>query len=163
MNENKLRESLLRQNAASSVEAELQALHGLMDSEERRARRLTMWTLAVWASWFALVAAMFVLFLLLPLFVQPPAVQPPAAPVAQAANDQGIVSTAVAAILRTIVSLMLIAAVLLPAAGLILLILQILTRRSATLSQLRASIAAIEAQLKSLAAAPPAQPTQQKD
>ena len=55
--------------------------------------------------------------------------------------------------------LMLIAIVLLPPAGIILLILSILARRSARLSQIRISLAVIESQLKLLAAAQTSPPT----
>ena len=156
MSENAMRESLLRQNATASVEAELKMLHGLMDAENRRARRLTTWTWVVWCVWFGVVVLMFVVYPLLGR-KKPAAAQQPAVPAAQAAPRDEVPFIGV--VILATVPLMLIAAVLLPPAGIILLILQILARRSATLSQLRVSVAAIDAQLKLLAAAQTSPPT----
>ncbi len=160
MSKNAMRESLLQQNATASVEAEIERMHGLMDAENRRARRLTTWTIVVWSAWFAAVVLMFVVYLLVPAFMaKPAAAAPPAAPAAPAAQQEGFAGTFVTVIVMTAALVTLVSVVLLPVAGVILLILQILARRSASLSQVRISVAAIDAQLKLLAAAHPSQPT----
>ena len=108
MSDNAMRESLLRQNASASVEAELKMLHGLMDAENRRARRLTTWTIIVWSVWFGLVVLLFVLY---PLLAYNPApAQQPAVPAQQAAPH--VITYVVVAL----TSLMLISVVLLPLA-----------------------------------------------
>jgi hypothetical protein len=145
MNENSMRESLLRQQTAASVETELNALRQLVESENRRCRRLTKWTLAVWCAWFLSVFLMFALPVLL---AREPGAAAPAAP---AAHAEGMLDKALQAIALVAVFAMLLSAVALPAVGIVLLVMQFFARRSATLSQLRASVAGIEAQLRLLA------------
>ena len=145
MPEPEMRAALLQQDGPTMIEAELKLLHGLIQSESRRARWLKFWTIAVWAVFFALVA---VLVVAAPFTIErapdvPQGVQPP---IPAAPNDP----VGPGAILF-LIALLLLALVSLPAAGIVLLILMVLAQRSATVAQLRASVATIDAQVKLLA------------
>jgi hypothetical protein len=138
MNDDSMRESLLRQSASPSVA--FQMLYELMEAENRRVRRLTTWTWIVWLAWLVLLA-------LYALLVWSTHSQTRAL-----AGTGGPVTAVVWPIWFVLVPL--------AAAGLILLVWQLVARRSATVSQLRVSVAAIEAQLNELAATRSARPTQ---
>jgi hypothetical protein len=150
MNEDSMRESLLRQQAATSVETELNALRQLVESENRRCRHLARWTLAVWCVWLLAVVLMFALPILNARKPHEAAVPPaPAAP-------GSVLDTSLQVIGLFAVTAMAISVVALPPVGIVLLVMQFFARRSATTTQLRASVAGIEAQLKLLAASGPA-------
>src|SRR5262249_31666426 len=133
MNDNPMRESLLRQNPTASVA--FQMLYDLMEAENRRVRRLTTWTWVVWLLSLALLG----MYAALVVYV-----------------NSSYVNSRLPIWPWTV-------PVSLAAVGTVLLILQLLARRSATVSQLRVSVAAIEAQLKELAAARTSQPADRKD
>ncbi len=56
MSENTLKYELLKLHGKSAVDEEVSKLHIIMDAEHREVRRLTRWTIGVWAVWFALLA-----------------------------------------------------------------------------------------------------------
>jgi len=148
MPKSEMKEALLKQSGPTTVEAELVMLKGLVESEHRRARWLRFWTIAVWGTFFAVLA---VLIVARPFRTErapdvPVGVQPaiPAAPVVAKA------SPLMSMLGVSVVTLLLLALVALPPAGIVLLILMVLAHRSASLTQLRASVAAIEAQLRLL-------------
>src|SRR5207247_2257017 len=89
-------EVLLKQNGHVAVDAELKALNGLLEAEERRVRRLTRWTIAVWALW--LLAGLFnVGYLMLayePNYPAPATL--PAAPSAPSSWIDGVVAVIIA-------------------------------------------------------------------
>lgn len=136
MSEPKMREALLTQGGTSSVDAELKTLTAIMQAEGHRSRRLTRWTIAVWIVWPVCVVALF----LFPVYM---ARSDPAAP-PQPPN--AFVDTVVLGLVMAIAA----GAVILPVLGTVLLILTVFSRRSASISQLQASVAAIDAQLKAL-------------
>lgn len=138
MSASKIRDALLTQCDTSSVEAELKMLNAIMQAEDRRSRRLARWTLAVWIGWVVCVTFMF----LLPLLLTQSG--PPAPPQLQSAFVDAVT------IVSTIV--ILVGAVFLPVIGSVLLVLAVFSRRTTNISQLRASVAAIDAQVKALVA-----------
>ncbi len=138
MNDDSMRESLLRQHTSTTVA--VQMLYDLLDAENRRVRRLTHWTWVVWLLWFVLTA----LYVLLAVntYMRP---EPPSVSVFVVTWPFFLVLVPLAVI------------------GGVLLVELMLARRSATVSQLRVSIAAIDAQLKQLQHAATAQPAQPAD
>ena len=138
MSASKIRDALLTQSDTSSVEAELKMLNAIMQTEDRRSRRLTRWTLAVWIGWVVCVTLMFLWPLLLTQ------TGPPAPPQPQ--------STFVSAMSVALTVVILVGAIFLPVVGSVLLVLAVFSRRTANMTQLRASVAAIDAQLKALVA-----------
>ncbi len=138
MSESKMREALLKQAGTSSVDSELRTLTAIMEADDRRSRRLTRWTIAVWIVWPVCVATLF----LFPVYM---ARSDPAAP-PQPPN------AFVDAVVLGLVMVIAAGAVILPVIGTVLLILTVFSRRSASISQLQASVAAIDAQLKALLA-----------
>jgi hypothetical protein len=169
MTEETLRDELLKQHksghagAASPLETELAALHRLIDGERRRARRLTIWTVIVWAVWLLLIAAAFGVPVLAyhaarsdgprPAATQPVNTTPPAN-VPPHPNRHGGVG-----IVGLLIGGLFVAGLLgLPVLGVVLLALMILGRRTATTHQIRASLAALDAKLRLLTApgSPPA-------
>jgi hypothetical protein len=133
MSDNAIRESLLQQNPTTSVA--LKMLHDLMEAENRRVRWLTACTWVIWSVW--LVSLLLYVLLVVSVRWQPAGVQPVVWPIWLVLVPLAVVGT-------------------------ILLILQFLARRSATLSQLRVSVAAIDEQLKLLSAARGSSPTEPK-
>jgi hypothetical protein len=163
-----LRKALLEQMGATAVTSELQALTNLVESEQRRSRRLLIWTLAVWGAWLALIAVSLGLPQIQKAMAPPrqaiPAATQPATSQATEA-DPTPANSAVSrppppSMLGAIVGSLFMAAVPgLPVIGIILLIRLIFSHRSASLAQIKASLAGIDAQLKHLAASqtrPPA-------
>ncbi|HEV3163098.1 MAG TPA: hypothetical protein VGZ22_03575 [Isosphaeraceae bacterium] len=159
MSEPSLRDALLDHNGGSSVDAELAALNALLQSEERRRRRLRFWTITVWAVWLGMVIALVVGYpmaaVTAPAPQKPPAAgplvgQPHAAP--GPAPLAGIHPVAGFVLLVGILIFMA-GSVSLPVVGLVLLILLLLDRRPASMSQIRTSLASIEEKLKLLALA----------
>jgi hypothetical protein len=153
MTDPSLRDALLRQDGGRSVDAELDMLNGLVKAEARRGQRLAFWTLAVWVLWVAMALA----FALSGSLEKAP--EPPAGAVAASIptfpGPQMLVSGVVGVLLVFVGFLCLPAVVMVP------LIIVFLARRSASISQIRAGLASIEAQLKLLSQttkAPPAGP-----
>ena len=160
-----LKSELLKQNGHTALDQEVANLRRLVEGEQRRARRLTFWTLAVWTTWIL----MLVLGLGLP-YVQarsnaPHHTSPTTMPVDQPspaefqqqshANHTGVPGVLFAAIGVLLVVLFL----AMPLVGIVLTIMMILARRSASLGQIRASLASIDVQLRLALAAqqpPPA-------
>lgn len=150
MNEPILRDALLKQNGA--MQAELKVLEDLVAGEHRRARRLTYWTIGVWAVWFAMITVS----LLVPALSKanaPLTRNAVTQPVEQRAPDQAPSTSyrpAVSPIGILIGSVLLAMAIALPFVGIVLLILMIMARRSASFAQIRGSIAALDAKLRML-------------
>jgi hypothetical protein len=138
MNDNAMRDSLLSQQSASSVA--LQMLHDMMEAEKRRVRLLTIWTWIAWSVWIVLV----VLYVLLVVS---------AASQNAALREQGLDLHVQAANITAVDWPIWFLLVPLGVIAVILTIVLFVARRSATLSQLRGSVAAIDEQLKLLVAA----------
>lgn len=134
-----LRDGLLRQDGAPTLEAELELLNRLFNLENRRTASLRFWTVVVWSSFVAVVIA---LLITAPRTIEPAIPLPPGVEATPASTGD--------AVLLVVVLCLLLASVALPAMGTVLLILTLRTRRSATIAQLRASIAVVDAQLKQL-------------
>ena len=149
MNDSSFRETLLKQTGGTSVEMQLTRLDALMMADRRYVRRLTIATVVVWAMFVSMVT----LSLGLPAVMrsnvrvdQPPqAVSTPAVaptPPTPAPNPSMVPRLFGLGILGVFISL--------PPAGVILLVLLISARRTASLTQIQAGLAAIDAQLKLL-------------
>jgi len=99
----------------------LKLLRDLMESEQRRARRLVRWTVAVWSAWGLCLALM----LLLPMWMAKPgtpAGQPPVPP-----TQPGLLMNLVTS---TVGIVLIVGAIALPMAGVILLGLSVAAGRS---------------------------------
>lgn len=151
MSENTLKHELLKQNGKSAVDEEVGRLHAIIEAEGRRVRRLAWWTIGVWAIWFLMIS----LSLVVPMIAyqaaraQGPAMTQPATQPAVVPHPPGPATTVFAGIMGVV----LVAAFLgLPVAGIVLAIMLIFARRSASMNQIRASLGAIDAQLKALGA-----------
>jgi len=153
MTENSFKSELLKQNGKSAVDEEVSRLHGIIAAEQRRVRRLAIWTIAVWALWVLMIS----LSLVMPMVAYhmarssgPPGqatTMPVAPPPGQHAAGAGHPA------LILLVGVLMVGAFLgLPIAGIVLALMLILTRRTAGMNQVRASLAAIDAQLRALAA-----------
>jgi hypothetical protein len=140
MNDAKLREALLKQEPAPTIEQELTMLRKLEESTDRRARRLAFATIVAWVLFPCAILTLFVLPMLL---AQNPPMKNAPPPRAMSTVAQVLVSSAAL--------VALIGAVTLPVVGLVLLILSVASRRSANITQLRTSLMAIEARLDQLA------------
>lgn len=157
-----LRNALLNQMGGASVAAELDTLNALVNAQVRRARRLTMWTVIVWSLWFA----QFALYLAVPMMSYSRSAAPRPAPpgtmstLAQTqpadprtamppGKEYGHPPSVLGAIAG---SLLLLAFLGLPPLGIVLLVLTILSRRAASMGQVRASLTSIDAQLRVLTA-----------
>jgi hypothetical protein len=144
MTDPSLREALLRQDPGSSIGTEIETLHGLVATDDRRARRLIIGTIAVWGLW----TAMIITIVLYGFFTAVKAPQLPAgavpAPVPMSPGPQMVVSGIGAFLLMLLGFLCLPAVVMLP------WLLMFLGRRSAGMGQVRTSLASIEAQLNLL-------------
>ena len=119
MNESKLRESLLRQHTTTTVENELQFLRELLETEQRRRWKLTGWTIITWIAW-----PVCILLLVFAKFLCKTGSTPSATPIAPP-------SAFLNAIFLIIIGIVGSAVVILPVAGVVLLMLSILAKRSA--------------------------------
>ena len=150
MSENPFKRELVKQNGKAAVDEEVSRLHGIIEAERRRVRRLMWWTIGVWTAWVLMIS----LGLVVPMITYhlanagPNHIQP--------ATQQAVVhhhAGGAAAVFGGIIGVILFAAFLgLPVAGVVLAIMLIVTRRTASMNQVRASLAAIEAQLRMLGA-----------
>lgn len=151
MSENTFKNELLKQNGKSAVDEEVTRLHKTIEAEQRRVRRLVWWTIGVWLIWILMISIALVVPMILSHENRPPGtattmpIHPPA--VHQPAH------TGWEAVLGTIVGVLIVSAFFgLPVAGVILVLMLILTRRTASMNQIRASLAAIDAQLRQMGA-----------
>jgi hypothetical protein len=151
MNENTLKHELLKQNGKTAVDEEVGRLHAIIDAERRRVRRLAWWTIGVWAIWFLMIGVS----LVMPMLAYQ-AAQRPGPAMTQPATQPAVVHHppgAASAVFAGIMGVILVAAFLgLPVAGIVLSLMLIVARRSASINQVRASLAAIDAQLRMLGA-----------
>lgn len=157
MTENSFKSELLKQNGKTAVDQEVSHLHAILDAERRRVRRLTWLAIGVWVIWFLMIG----LSLGMPMLAYraarssgPPAITQPAVtqpPVTQSRARHE--SSSASAVIGGIIGIVLITAFLgLPVAGIVLAIMLIVSRRTASMNQVRASLAAIDAQLRLLGA-----------
>lgn len=160
MSEKELRDALLKQNGGAHpgpLDAELSALQRLVDAEKRRMRRLTIWTIIVWCAWVLMIMAGLGAPMLayqsarsdgpVPPTTQPVETTQPAA----TSIDQSHRRARQVPLYGVIIGCVVFALVLgLPIAGLVLLIMMILGRRTASTNRIRASVAALEAKLRLL-------------
>ncbi len=151
MSENTFKNELLKQNGKSAVDEEVSRLHRTIEAEQRRVRRLVWWTIGVWIIWILMISVALVVPMVLSHENRPPGtattmpIHPPAAHHATHSGWE--------AVLGTIVGVLMLAAFFgLPLAGVILVLMLILTRRTASMNQIRASLAAIDAQLRQIGA-----------
>jgi hypothetical protein len=142
MNDSSLRDSLLRHDARKTVDAELDKLKGLVKAEGRRRRWLALGIIAVWSLWSAMALA----FVLSGTTEKAPELLAgaPRASMPTVAGPQMLVSGVIGTLLVVVGLLCLPAVVMVP------LIIILLSRRSASMSQIRAGLASIEAQFKLL-------------
>lgn len=151
MSENTFKSELLKQNGKSAVDEEVSRLHRTIEAEQRRVRRLVWWTIGVWVIWILMISVS----LVVPIVLSRTNAPPPAAtalPISPPPAHHPIHSGWEAA-LGVIVGVLIVAAFFgLPVAGVILVLMLILTRRTASMNQIRASLAAIDAQLRQLGA-----------
>ena len=153
MTEKTFKSELLKQNGQSAVDQEVSRLHGMIDAERRRVRRLALWTIAVWALWILMIS----LSLVVPIVAYQAAGKTPlpagatTMPVTPPPTHQSPRSAHPAVTL--VMGVLIVGAFLgLPIAGVVLAIMLIVSRRTASLNQVRASLAAIDAQLRALGA-----------
>jgi hypothetical protein len=154
--DNPLRDALLKQNGETSVDAQLKVLEDLVTSDRRYVRRLTIATVAVWATWVTMMAVGLGLPMVLAATAPRPAGPPKelvtantttTVPLPGFQQRQSSPMGVVAAILVVIVLAVFYA---LPLAGIILLVMLIAARRTATMTQIQASLLSINAVLKQL-------------
>lgn len=118
MNEPELREALLQQRAILTVEAELKLLRGLLETEQRRTWKLAKWTLITWIGWPVCVLLSFLLVRLFAMAPRSPGELP--------ATPNAILN----AIVQISVCIVVVGVVILPVAGVVLLIMFVSSRRS---------------------------------
>ena len=148
MTENTFKSELLKQNGQSSVDEEVSRLHRIVQVERRRVRRLVFWTVAVWAIWITMISVSLVVPMVLSRTNPPGSTTMPATP-PPAHHPAGGGQAA----LGIIFGVLMVGAFLgLPLAGVVLVLMLIVTRRTASMNQVRASLAAIDAQLRQLGA-----------
>jgi len=151
MSENTFKSELLKQNGKSAVDEEVSRLHRTIEAEQRRVRRLVWWTIGVWVIWILMISVSLVVPMVLSRTNAPPSTAttlPINPPPAHHPIHSGWEAT-----LGMIVGVLIVAGFFgLPLAGVILVIMLILTRRTASMNQIRASLAAIDAQLRQLGA-----------
>lgn len=151
MSENTFKNELLKQNGKSAVDEEVSRLHKTIEAEQRRVRRLVWWTIGVWVIWILMISVALVVPMVLSHENRPPGTattMPVHPPPAHHAIHSGWET-----VLGTVVSVLMLAAFFgLPVAGVILALMLILTRRTASMNQIRASLAAIDAQLRQMGA-----------
>lgn len=152
MSENTFKSELLKQNGKSAVDEEVSRLHRTIEAEQRRVRRLVWWTIGVWLIWILMISISLVVPMvqahmnrpLANVTTMPVSSSPPVHAPARGGN----------VLLGAIMGVLIVAAFFgLPVAGVILVLMLILTRRTASMNQIRASLAAIDAQLRQLGAA----------
>jgi hypothetical protein len=130
-----------------------------VDGENRRARKLTIWAVIVWGFWLT----MLILSIELPMIAkatannQPPPAQSAVVQDNPTSSEPALAGQNGAMIFVKGVVFFLVAMMFcgLPLTGIVLIILMILSRRTASLSRIRASLASIETQLKLLAISKP--------
>ena len=151
MSENTFKNELLKQNGKSAVDEEISRLHKTIEAEQRRVRRLVWWTIGVWVIWILMIS----IALVVPM-IQSRINTPPAHSTTMSVNSPAVHSPAHSGgnpLPGAIVSVLIVAAFFgLPIAGVILVLMLILTRRTASMNQIRASLAAIDAQLRQIGA-----------
>jgi hypothetical protein len=140
MNDPSLRDALLKEDSGLPVATKLDVLHGLVKAEERRGRRLALWTVSVWVLWAAMALAFALSGTTQRAPERPAGAVPAPGPVLS--GPQMSVSGVVG------VLLVLVGFLCLPAVVMVPWIVMYLSRRSASISQIRAGLASIEAQLK---------------
>jgi hypothetical protein len=162
MSEPSIRDALLQQNGGTSFESELKMLNGLVEAESRRVRRLTFWAIGVWVLWFFVIATLcggsLLAFDPVP---EIPAAEKLEAP--QVKEPPSRTAKFLAATSLFAVTVLLCGFVVLTVVGVVLLILLMVSRRSATVTQLRIGVTSIEAQLRLLAAAQKTPPKASQD
>ena len=144
------RDSLLKQDGETPVDVQLKVIDDIVTADRQYVRRLTIWTIAVWATWVAMIA----LGLGLPMVLAemaPRTAGPPQEPVTATTT---LVPSNSAGSMRVVAATLAVAVFavfcFLPIVGVILLVMMIAARRSATISQIQASLASIDAQLKQI-------------
>ena len=152
MSENIFKNELLKQKGKSAVDEEVSRLHRTIEAERRRVRRLVWWTIGIWLIWTLMISVALVVPMVQAHTNRPTAnattLSASSAPVHLQAHSGGN------ALLATIIGVLIVAAFFgLPIAGIILALMLILTRRTASMNQIRASLAAIDAQLRQFGAA----------
>ena len=151
MSDPAFRDALLYQNGKTGVDQELSNLRRIVDAEQRRARRLALGAIAIWIVWPLMLA----LSLGLPYIAARRGGPPPAASTQPAAQVQQPTPASprhpTAGAAGTVVGLVLVAAFFaLPLVGIVLTVMAILARRTASMSLIRSSLASIDAQLRLL-------------
>jgi Na+-transporting methylmalonyl-CoA/oxaloacetate decarboxylase gamma subunit len=145
-----LGDTLLKQNGASALDAELGRLRQIVDNERRRAEALARWTRRVWLC----LAAILVLLLLTTLIYATLGRGPVAATTAPSASSTPAPSGFAALLSMSLTALWLLSIYLVPLlsiVGIILTVLTFLARRTAGMNEIRTSLASIDAQLRALA------------
>lgn len=143
-----LKSELLNQNDHSAVDQEVSRLHEIIAAEERRVRRLVSWTISVWMLWFLMIGLAIGIPILTRSTSPHVATQPVVAvpPVGHAPGGVTDIFVWIGAIIAAAAFLGL------PVAGMIRVVMLVATRRTASLNQVRASLAAVDAQLRLLGA-----------
>jgi hypothetical protein len=150
MSETNIKNELLKQNGKSAVDQEASRLHAIIAAEQRRVRRLLFLTIGVWAVWILMISLSFGIPMILAHASPPQATTQPAATTPSA----GYTPSTAGIVFKGIVGIAVIALFLgLPVAGIVLAIMLIVTRHTASVNQVRASLASIDAQLRMLGAA----------
>jgi hypothetical protein len=149
MSESTFKSELLKQNGKAAVDEEVSRLRAIIAAEQRRVRRLAFWTVGVWAVWFLMISLSLGIPVILAHSAPPQTTTQPAVP-PRVANHSPSGLTGVFAGVFAIIYL---AALLgLPVGGIVLAIMLIVSRRTASLNQVRAGLASIDAQLRMLGA-----------
>jgi hypothetical protein len=146
MTENPFKNELLKQNGQGAVDREVSRLHAIIDSERRRVRRLMWWTIGVWTVWFATIAVGLLIY-----FVRAQA--NPQSRISNPANTQPAVvhqDAGSGSVAPALVALFFASVFALPVIGVILAIMLMVSHRTAGTNQIRAGLAAIDAQLRML-------------
>lgn len=150
---NTLKHELLNQNGNAAVDEEALLLNRILESERRRVRWLAAWTIAVWLAWILMISLSLVVPMVL-AHTNVPSKNAQTQPV-QAVQPREVLQPASSRTVTAgiVVGTLLVAAFIgLPILGIVLAIMLIVACRSASLNQVRASIAAIDAQLRLLGA-----------
>jgi hypothetical protein len=148
MTQNTFKSELLKQNGHVAVDEEVSRLHTIIQTEQRRVRRLAFWAIGVWALWILMISASIGVPRILAHISEPVTTRTAAVPAAAPhSHDPGL--SAAGGVLGIIILATFLG---LPIAGIALTILLIVTRRTASMNQVRASLASIDAQLRMLGA-----------
>lgn len=119
MSEDELRKALLQRESTVAPEEELKLLRDLIQSEQRRVSSLGRWTLVTWTGWGMCLALM----LIMPHWLARPA---------GAAAQPGLLPEALFNFAMHALAIVIgVGAIVLPIAGVVLLILYIVASRSA--------------------------------